>query len=146
MSGKVFLDTNILVYLYDFADVLKQERALFVVDALVKSRRAVISPQVMGEFFVASTRRSRPLLSVSEAQDRIAHFYASFTVVELTGFVTLEAVRGVREHQMSFWDAQIWSAARLNQIPTIYSEDFATGSFIEGVRFVNPLSDEFVLS
>jgi len=36
------------------------------------------------------------------------------------------------------WDAQIWAAARLNQIPVVVSEDFNSGSMTEGVRFVNP--------
>ncbi len=55
--------------------------------------------------------------------------------------IVLEAARGVRDYQFSFWDAQIWATARLNQIPTIYSEDFNVNSAIEGVRFLNPLSD-----
>jgi predicted nucleic acid-binding protein len=139
MSDKIFLDTNILVYLYDAGEPVKQSKALQVVDELVRSRQAVISPQVLGEFFVATTRPSRPLLTIAEAQGRITSFYAALTVVDLTGFITLEAVRGVVDHQMSFWDAQIWAAARLNQISTVYSEDFSTGAVIEGVRFTNPL-------
>jgi predicted nucleic acid-binding protein len=139
MSARVFLDTNILVYLYDAGEPVKQRKALQVVDELVRSRQAVISSQILGEFFVATTRASRPLLTIAEAQGRIASFYAALTIVDLTGFITLEAVRGVVDHQMSFWDAQIWAAARLNQIPIVYSEDFAVGSVVEGVRFVNPL-------
>ena len=34
---------------------------------------------------------------------------------------------------------------RLNQVPIIFSEDFAAGSVVEGVRFVNPFAEEFVL-
>jgi predicted nucleic acid-binding protein len=44
---------------------------------------------------------------------------------------------------MSYWDAQIWATARLNQVPVVFSEDFNTGSLIEGVRFINPLANEF---
>jgi predicted nucleic acid-binding protein len=47
---------------------------------------------------------------------------------------------------MSFWDAQIWAAARLNQIPIIFSEDFNAGSAIEGVRFTNPFASGFQIA
>ena len=46
----------------------------------------------------------------------------------------------MREHQLSYWDAQIWAAARLNQVPVVFSEDFRAGVSLEGVRFVNPFA------
>jgi len=41
-------------------------------------------------------------------------------------------------------DAQ-WATARLNQVPVVFSEDFRSGSLLEGVRFVNPFLPEFLL-
>jgi predicted nucleic acid-binding protein len=143
MSAKVLLDTNILVYLYDRFDPIKQERAITVVDALIQRASAVISPQIMGEFFMATTRASRPLLTPIEALGRIRNYLSACHIVELTGLITLEAVRGVETHQFQYWDAQIWATARLNQITEIYSEDFNSGAIVEGVRFTNPLADEF---
>ncbi|MEN2383565.1 MAG: hypothetical protein ACSI46_28520 [Gloeotrichia echinulata DVL01] len=61
MNGRVFLDTSILVYIYDFLDTAKQERAMAVTDQLIRSGKAVISTQVMGEFFMATTRTRRLL-------------------------------------------------------------------------------------
>jgi predicted nucleic acid-binding protein len=43
------------------------------------------------------------------------------------------------------YDAQIWATARLNQVPVVFSEDFRDGTTLEGVRFVNPFSSEFLL-
>jgi len=51
----------------------------------------------------------------------------------------------VRQYQFSFWDAQIWAAAKLNQVPVVLSEDFNAGAIIEGVRFVNPFAADFKL-
>lgn len=59
--------------------------------------------------------------------------------------IVYEAVRGVKEHKFSYWDAQIWASARLNQISLVFSEDFAHGSLIDGVRFINPLLPGFDL-
>jgi len=67
-------------------------------------------------------------------------------VIEMSGLVVLEAARGVRDHKMSFWDAQIWATARLNQITCILSEDFNTGSVVEGVRFVSPFAPGFLIA
>jgi predicted nucleic acid-binding protein len=65
--------------------------------------------------------------------------------VDVTPQIVLEAVRGVRDHWFSFWDAQIWAAARLNQVPVVSSEDF-TGAVVEGVRFVDPFAEDFQIA
>ncbi len=57
----------------------------------------------------------------------------------------LEAGRGVRDHQRSCYDAQIWATARLHQVSVVFSEDFSDGSVIEGVRFANPFAPGFVV-
>ena len=57
--------------------------------------------------------------------------------------MVLEAVRGLRDHGFPYYDAQIWAAARLNQIPIVLSEDFASGSTVEGVTFIDPFAEGF---
>ena len=103
----------------------------------------VISTQVLAEFFVAVTRKIAAPLPVTEAGERVKNYLQSWTVVDLTGMVVLEATRGVHHHQLSFWDAQIWATARLNQIPVVFSEDLNVGAVTEGVRFVNPFAEDF---
>jgi len=143
MSDRIFADTNVLVYAYDRSEPQKQRRALEVLDRLAVSRVGVISTQVLAEFFVAVTRKIETPLSVSEAYVRVKNYLQAWTVLDLTGMIVLEAARGVREHQFNFWDAQIWAAARLNQISVIFSEDFNVGAVTEGLRFVNPFAKDF---
>ncbi|MFK0734959.1 MAG: PIN domain-containing protein [Gloeotrichia echinulata HAB0833] len=145
MNGRVFLDTNILVYIYDSLDTAKQERAMAVTDQLIRSGKAVISTQVMGEFFMATTRTRRLLLTPAEALERMRNYLGACHVVDVTRLISLEAIRGVETHHFTFWDAQIWATARLNQIAEVYSEDFATGSVVEGVQFTNPLIERKLL-
>ncbi|HEY64795.1 MAG TPA: PIN domain-containing protein [Caldilineae bacterium] len=145
MNDRVLVDTNVLVYAYDRAEPEKQRRALEVLDYLAVSGAGVISTQVLAEFFVAITRKIAAPLSAIEAYDRMKNYLQSWTVVDLTGMVVLEAARGVRDHQFNFWDAQIWATARLNQIPIIFSEDFNVGQVTEGVRCVNPFAEDFRL-
>jgi predicted nucleic acid-binding protein len=143
MNDKIFVDTNVLAYAYDRSEPQKQRLALEALDQLAISRVGVISTQVLAEFFVAVTRKIKTPLSVSEAYVRVKNYLQAWTVLDLTGMIVLEAARGVREHQFSFWDAQIWAAARLNQIPVVFSEDFNVGAVTDGVHFVNPFAEDF---
>jgi len=143
MSDRVFVDTNVLVYAYDRAEPQKQRQALTVLDRLAMTGTGVVSTQVLAEFFVAVTRKIAAPLDVHQAHERVKNYLQSWRVLDLTGMVVLEAVRGVRDHQFNFWDAQIWATARLNQIGVVFSEDFSAGDVIEGVRFVNPLAEGF---
>ena len=41
---------------------------------VIQTNRAVISTQVIGEFYVATTRAKPPLLSQTEASDRLRNY------------------------------------------------------------------------
>ena len=104
-----------------------------------------LSAQSLAEFFHATTRGARPLLTVEQATQQVEWLAHAWPVLDITLLVVLEAARGVRDHKLAYWDAQLWATARLNQIPAIFSEDFNIGAVLEGVRFVNPFSADFVL-
>ncbi|HEU5102661.1 MAG TPA: PIN domain-containing protein [Roseiflexaceae bacterium] len=143
MIASVLVDTNVLVYAYDRAAPQKQRQALDTLDYLAIHGSGALSTQVLAEFFVAITRKIISPLSAADAYIRLEHLLLAYTVLESSGLIVLEAARGTRDYQMHFWDAQIWATARLNQITCILSEDFNTGSVIEGVRFVNPFAPDF---
>jgi len=145
MTSKTFIDTNVLVYAYDRSEPLKQRAAFDLLDTLANSGTGVISAQVLSEFFVTVTKKISEPLTFKQAITRVKNFCQLWTVLELNEMIVLEAVRGVKEHRFSFWDAQIWAAARLNQVNLVLSEDFSHGSFVEGVRFINPFLPEFNL-
>jgi predicted nucleic acid-binding protein len=143
MGYQVLVDTNVLVYAYDRSEPEKQARAFEVLDRLQAIGAGALSVQVLGEFFLAVTRKLAAPLSPEQAAYQVEIFVRSWPVLDLTPLIVLEATRGVRDHRFSFWDAQIWAAARLNQIPVVFSEDFDAGAIIEGVRFVNPFEPDF---
>lgn len=137
------IDTNVLIYAYDRSEPVKQRRALAVLDELARSGDGVLSAQVLSEFFVTVTRRIPAPLTVAEATERLHHFARIWPVVPVTAPVVLEAIRGVERYRLSFWDAQIWAAARLGRVGTVLSEDVNPGAVIEGVRFVDPFAEGF---
>jgi len=141
----MLIDTNVLVYAHDRGEFAKQGRAIEALDRLQLAGDGRLSAQCLGEFFCAATRGPHPKLTVAEASLQVERLASSFPVLEITPLIVLEAMRGVRERRMAYWDAQIWATARLNQIPIVLSEDFEVGAIIEGVRFINPFSDGFQL-
>ena len=64
-------------------------------------------------------------------------------VYEVTARAVVEAIRGMRQHQLPYWDSLIWATAKLVGVPTVLSEDFSDRQLIEGVRFRNPFGATF---
>jgi predicted nucleic acid-binding protein len=145
MTEKIFVDTNVLVYAYDRSERDKQKRAFALLDELAGRGTGLLSTQVLSEFFVTVTRKLTSPLTTQQAETSIKNYLLSWAVVDLTPLIVLEAVRGVRDHRLSYWDALIWSAAKLNQVPLILSEDFGDGTVLEGVRFADPFAETFRL-
>jgi predicted nucleic acid-binding protein len=146
MTARFFVDTNILIYAYSLSEPDKQHTAVEVLKHIKVTNSGAVSTQVLGEFFVTSTRKLKPPLTIEEAYQQVSYYITAWTVIEMTTPLLLEALRGVRNYQLSYWDAQIWAAARYNRIPTVVTEDFNTGSTIEGVTFVNPFSQGFQMA
>jgi predicted nucleic acid-binding protein len=82
-------------------------------------------------------------LTPTQTETQLRHFVDLWPVFDVTPPVVLEAARGVREHSLSFWDAQIWAVAWLNGLSIVLSEDIDAGAEVEGVRFVNPFAAGF---
>ena len=136
------VDTNVLVYVHDPRDRRKQTAAADVLDILFAAEQVVISVQCMTEFFSA-VRRLPDAMSPTQALDQIEQIARASRIVELTAVVTFEALRGAQRHGLSVWDALIWSAAKLNQIPFVLTEDAEHGRVLEGVRYLNPFDPAF---
>ena len=143
---EVLIDTNILVYAHQPSETAKYDRATHIVETLAENGSGRLSAQILGEFLNATTRGHRPILSVREAIRQATILADAFPLFDLTGLLVLEAGRGVREHQLSYFDAQIWATARLNQVRAIFTEDFTHGCRLEGVQFLNPLLTSFDLA
>ncbi len=141
----VLIDTNVLVYAFDQNDAQRQERAIGVLQQLQLSGAGRLSAQSLAEFFSACTRLLHPPLTDREALDQLERFSQAYRVLDLNAQVVLEAARGVRDHQLGYWDAQVWAMARLNQIQLVLSGDSSAGTTLEGVRFINPFTPDFDL-
>ncbi len=141
----ILLDTNVLVYAFDKAEPDKRAQAMQLILELQTGSLGCLSIQCLSEFFNATTRGATPKLSIDEALTHVQDYLLAFPTFPLTQSIVLAAARGVRDHSLSFYDAQIWASALINEIPLIFSEDFQDGQTLEGVRFVNPFAETFEL-
>jgi len=142
----VIVDTNVLVYAHDNGEREKQRQAIDLLRRLEVSGIGRLPAQVLSEFFNATTRGRSSILTVSVARRQVENFALTWTVFDTTALVIQEAARGVEDHKLSFYDAQIWACARLNQVSVVFSEDFTPGAQLDGVRFVDPFAPEFDLA
>jgi len=142
---EILIDTNILVYVFDLAEIGKRAHAVVIVCELQTRSLGCLSIQCLSEFFNATTRGASPKLTINNALQHVQDYLLAFPTFPLTQSIVLEAARAVRDHSISFYDAQIWASALINDIPVVFSEDFQDGRVVEGVRFVNPFAEAFEL-
>ena len=141
---RYLVDTNVLVYAHDGSDATKQACAVEVLAQLAGT--AALSVQALSEFSSVALRKMDPPMSARALYKELESLEVAFPILPVTPAVVLEAVRGVRDYKLSYYDAQVWAVARLAQIPILLSEDFASGGILEGVTFMNPFSPEVEIS
>ncbi len=138
-EGRIFVDTNILVYAYDIDAQEKHTIAQDLLTRLWKTRQGVLSTQVLQEFYVTVTRKLSTPLDPATARRVIAPFQAWH--VQLIDVATvLDASEIAQRHQLSFWDGLIIAAARQAGAERVLSEDLQAGRVMESVLIENPLT------
>lgn len=142
---EILIDTNVLVYAFDLAESKKRKQAIMIIRELQDNSLGCLSIQCLSEFFNAVTRGASPKLPIEKALQYVQDYLLAFPTYLLTPSVVLEAARGVKDHSLSFYDAQIWASALINDVPVIFSEDFQDGRVIEGVSFADPFAESFQL-
>jgi predicted nucleic acid-binding protein len=132
-----FVDTNILIYAEDRDAKEKHDIARSLVEELWDSRDGVLSVQVLQEFYVNVTKKLKKPLSASKARE-IVEEYLTWSVLDNTGQMLVEAIALQRKAQLSFWDALIVQAAIHAGCDKLYSEDMNAGQRFGPVLLVNP--------
>ena len=134
---RCFLDTNVLVYLFDNDSPDKQARAQELLDE--EKDRAVLSVQILGEFYVTVTRKLKLPLSPFEAAETVESF-STFEVEPLTAELVRAAMRRSRTSLLSYWDSLMVETARNAGAKILFTEDLQHGQEIDGLRIVNPFA------
>jgi predicted nucleic acid-binding protein len=124
-----------LVYADDRSAGAKQEDAIRLVAEHLRQGTAVVSMQVLQEYFSAATRK---LGVAAEIAQHKVEILVRARVVRLNEFDLIAAIELHRLNQIAFWDALIVHAARSAGCALLYSEDELGGGRIGDLRVVNP--------
>jgi predicted nucleic acid-binding protein len=135
VSERVFVDTNVVAYADDADAGGKQRLAQKLLRRLILSSSAVISTQVLQEFFVIATRK---LGVPADVARRKVELLAQLEVVVVRPELVLGAIDLHRLHAISFWDALIIRCASTAGCTRLLTEDLNHGQVIDGVRVENP--------
>lgn len=136
---RVFVDTSVLVYLFDAEEPAKQQRAREVVSELMRTSALVLSSQVLSELYVTVTRKLAYPLEPDSALRALADL-AVYPVVAIdAALVQRAAARAVAE-QVAYWDALILEAAVEAGAGAVYSEDLQRGRTYRGVTVQDPFA------
>lgn len=137
MIGRTFIDTNILVYAYDTHEPHKQDQAQAILRKGLEAETAVLSAQVLSEFFTVVTRRIPRPLSVREAEDAV-NLVSILPVIEIDIRLVRRAMSIHRDYGITYWDSLIVAAAERAECLQIFSEDFNPGQSYNSIVAVNP--------
>ena len=130
-----FFDTNVLVYVFDRAESIKQARAQDLVTAHMTARDMVLSTQVLQELYVTLTRKKQ--LGAADALEVVTTF-AQERIVPASADLVLRGLALSQQRQLSAWDALIVQAALQAGCTTLYSEDFQNGARFDELVVLNP--------
>ncbi len=136
-NDKFFIDSNLLVYSCDSSEPQKQPLARELVASLVENGNAVLSVQVLGEFFTVVTGRIPNPLSVEEAET-VIDLICTLPVMEIDTAIVRRAIATHRRYGISYWDSLIVAAAERAGCATILSEDLNPGQSYHGILVINP--------
>jgi predicted nucleic acid-binding protein len=136
MSGKTFVDTNILIYAHDVDAGAKHETAKLILDELWSGRTGILSVQVLQEFYINVTRKIPTPLPKESARLMVSSY--SMWCTETSAAEISAAFRIEDESRIGFWDALIVASALKRGASRILSEDLNDGQRIAGVLIENP--------
>ena len=135
MIAPVFVDTNVLLYAVDMADVVKQRAAHAWRDELWRKRLGKISFQVIHEFYFQATRKKPSGLDEVRAEIRDL---MAWQPVPVDAVILEQGWKLQDRYRLSFWDALIVSAAKSTGCRYLLTEDMQTGQDLDGILVISP--------
>ena len=138
---KVFVDTNVLVYLRDASEPDKQSQAQAWMNHLWESKTGCTSVQVLNEYYVTVTRKLSPALPSNDAQADIRDLQ-EWAVAPLDNAL-FDSVWAIEDRfGLSYWDSMIVATAHSMGCSHLLTEDLQDGQSLNGLNVVNPFTHE----
>ena len=140
MKDRSFVDTNVLVYLFDADSPNKQSRAREILEQDGAGSYLVLSTQVLQEFYVTVTRKLGVPLAPEVAFQATKRF-AQLHLVHIDAQMLFDGIALSRKHTVSMWDGLILQAAIDSACCRLLTEDLQDGWDLGGLVVENPFRD-----
>lgn len=137
MKGRDFFDTNILVYAFDNKNPRKQKIAADLLTEAIRNESAILSTQVLGEFYTVVTSKIKKPLIPQEALGLINNM-AVLPVQEVDLDMVKRAIRISDRYTISYWDSLIIAAAERGGCKRLISEDLNSGQSYDNIIVYDP--------
>ncbi|MFL6195040.1 MAG: PIN domain-containing protein [Thermoanaerobaculia bacterium] len=137
MTDRLFVDTNVFVYLYDIDSPEKQAQAKRILGSVRQGTDLVISTQVLQEFYVTVTRKFARTLSDDEIIGAMTDL-CDLSTVRIDVRMIFDAIEIGRRFRLSFWDALVVQAALAAGCSRLLTEDLQHGQKIGNLTVENP--------
>ncbi|MDR0662640.1 MAG: PIN domain-containing protein [Spirochaetaceae bacterium] len=138
--AKIFMDTNILVYMLDKFDENKQQIARGTVKSIVENGSAVISTQILQEFYNICTTKLH--LEPLKVKEYVHNYSENLEVVQNSTEIIERGIDISIISKISFWDALVIAAAEYSKCFEIITEDLNDGQIMNGIKIRNPFIAE----
>ena len=133
MNDRIFLDTNILIYVYSDTEKNKQN----IARKLISDHKSYVSTQVLQELTNILTKKFN--VSWIEVQNTLKESRQNNLLHINTLDTIIDACTIAKKYKFSFYDCLIIAAAIQCNCKMLYSEDMQHGQIIESqIKIVNP--------
>jgi predicted nucleic acid-binding protein len=136
--AKIFIDSNIFVYTLDTHDKNKQKTARKLVKSIIENENAVISTQILQEFYTICTKKLR--LEPLKVKGYVHNYSENLEVVQNSSEIIERGIDISIISKISFWDALVIAAAEYSKCSEIITEDLNDGQILNGIRIRDPFT------
>jgi predicted nucleic acid-binding protein len=138
MNAKFFLDTNVVLYVFDQAAPKKAQVAMQLIKDGIDSKHTVISYQVVQEFINIALKAFRVSLARSDLELFLETALFPMAVVSPSQPLVIEALRVQSAYRLAWYDSLIVAAALESDCEVLYTEDIQHGQRIRNMLVQNP--------
>lgn len=133
MPGKIFVDTNLLIYFISSEESKKKKAK----EVLFSSQEVYISSQIINEFINVCFTKN--LLRFKEIITLVDNFMSALIFSLIEKSTIKKALQIKKDSNYSYWDSLVIASALENDCTILYTEDMQHGQIIKrNLTIINP--------
>ena len=139
IKGKIFIDTNVLVYLFSTNEPDKRKDIKTLLKSFDNKNPVVWSTQIMQEFYVIMTQKyQKDAKSVKNILQEFSHYELVINNPDsIYNAIDIQII-----NDLSFWDSMVVSSAQHSNCSILLTEDLNHNQKINGILIQNPFKIE----